>query len=192
MIAQPSAARIGITLADRASGLATFGTTSTLARLGSLLVNGAKAAISPDLGAAVKAGTLDTYLLVLRRRLRLAVSALMIVGAVGGAVLGPDVVELVFSDAVRPEAVTAALIFGLAPALYAAMLLSQVAIAGNRSKRLTTAALAGLMATAATVFPLAAAFGPTGAALALGLGNLIRYGVLDQVLLRPSGSEGTS
>lgn len=187
MVAQPSAARIGVSVADGAAGLATFGTTSTLARLGSLLVNGAKAAISPELGAAVKAGRLDRYLLNLRRRLRVVMLAMMTTGFLVGWFVGPEAIETIFSAAVRPDALTAALVFGLTPSLYMSMLLAQVAIAGNLSTRLTAAAVSGLVVTAMTILPLASALGPAGAALALGMGNLTRYAILDQLLVPADG-----
>lgn len=182
MMGQPSVARIGTSVAGEALAVAQFGTVTQLARLGSLTVSGIKAVLSPELAKAQERGRLDPFLRVLIRKVRLGMLVLGFLGLVGGWLLGPAVIEAIFSESVRPTAATAAVVFGMTPLLYGAMLLNQVGIATNRSFDLLRVSLVGVVVTALLILPLAQSWGATGSGVALGVGYLARYLLLERAL----------
>ena len=182
MMGQPSVARIGTSMAGEALAVAQFGTVTQLARLGSLTVSGIKAVLSPELAKAQERGRLDPFLRVLIRKVRFGILVLGFLGLVGGWLLGPAVIEAIFSASVRPTAATAAVVFGLTPLLYGAMLLNQVGIATNRSFDLLRVSLVGVVVTALLILPLAGRWGATGSGVALGVGYLARYLLLERAL----------
>ncbi len=183
-IGQSSLARVGTEISAGAQALAQFGTVSQLARLGSLIMSGARVAISPQLAEAQRTGTIGSFIAKLLRRGRIGIAAMTTIGFMGGWLLGPWLIELIFSASVSPSRATAALVLGAAPLLYGSMLLTQVAIAINDSTSLLRINIASLLTTSVLILPLGSAFGATGAALSLAAGHLVHYSWLDLVMSR--------
>ncbi len=181
MMAQPSVARIGVSAFAGPLALAQFGTVSQVSRLGSVMMNAGKSAVSvelADLNETSGLAALSTQL----RQLRLITIGAGLVGLVAGAALGPGAITLVFSESVRPDRLTCALMAAGTMPLYASMLLNQVGIAGNQTRRLLYAGLAGLAVTGLLLVPLVSTWGASGGAAAVAAGNVTRFGVLDRMV----------
>ncbi|MDZ7675904.1 MAG: hypothetical protein U5K30_12655 [Acidimicrobiales bacterium] len=104
-----------------------------IARLALYLFQAVQAALVPNLAAMAKSGHLDEFKAAVRNLVRV-IGALTVVGSIGGAVLGPTVVEVMFGDGYPVGARTMAFLTGASMLYVLALAVSGalIALEGHR------------------------------------------------------------